>query len=79
MRVRHLKYGFYRYDNSNYEYVLSSTISNGLAKYLEEIIYVYWNEFRMNRGQIDNIHILTEKIEKTYEYKIQNKYTFYRF
>jgi hypothetical protein len=74
-----LKYGLHHYDNSSYEYVLSSAISKGLTKYAEQIFYVNWNGFRMCTGQIDNIHILTQITEKAFEYNIEKNVLFIGF
>ena len=44
--------------------VLLSIISNRLTEYAEKIIGDYQNEFKMNRGTIDDIHILRQIIDK---------------
>lgn len=51
--------------------VPSSIISNRLTECAQKVIADYQNRFRMNRGTVDNIHILRQITKKAYEYNIQ--------
>jgi hypothetical protein len=53
-------------------------ISNRLTEYAQKITGDYQHGFRINRGTIENIHILRQIIEKAWV-QYTNRYTVYRF